>query len=430
MSQSIGADSEVGWLRTVLLHRPGPELSRVTPRSRERLAFPGLPWVNRAQREHDVLAQVLRDHGAEVLYLTELLQDVLQYAAARAEAIGSVLVGEALGEELSGRVRDYLEALGPRDLAGVLIAGLSRGELGTGRGIVYELLDPHEFVIEPLPNLVFSRDCSTWIGDQSVIASLPGPRRREAALLSVIYAHHPRFAGVRPPYRSSGESLHGGDVMQLAPGVIAIGVGGRTAPAAVERLAGHLLGEALAHTVLAIPLSQRAGDGLDSVCTVVATGTVVMSPALAFTLAAYSITERDGEVRISRPQPFPGAAAQAMGISKLKIVDTGIEPRPGTFEQWDDCADALAIGDATVICAERNVTTIARLAAEGIEVIEVPTGELGGRGGPRSLCTPIGRVPAAAMAEAGPAASAGSSDGPAGPSDPDWSPVAWSGELA
>lgn len=416
MSQAIGADSEVGGLLTVLMHRPGPELARVTPRTRERLAFAGQPWVSRAQREHDELAEVLRDRGTEVLYLTELLQDVLQYELARTEAIGAALAGDALGDGLRGQLRDYLEELRPRELAGVLIAGLARGELRNGRGIAYELLDPRDFLIEPLPNLAFSRDCGGWIGDQAVLASLPGARRREPVLLSVIYRHHPRFAGARPAYHQPCEPLHGGDLLQLAPGVIAIGLGAGTAPAAVERLADRLLSEAIARTVLAVPLGQRAAcASLDEACAVVADGTVVMAPALAFTLAAYSITSRDGELRISRPQPFPGAAAQAMGVSRLRIIDTGAEPRPGTFEQWDNCSDALAIAPDVVICAERNTSTIARLASEGIEVIRVPTGELGARGGPRCLCAPIARVPAGAMAEPG----------------PDWPPEpAWAEELA
>ena len=91
MSHTHGVDSEVGRLRTVLVHRPGLELRRITPAHRGRLLFDGLPWVGRAQQEHDTLARVLRDHGVEVLYVTELLQDALEYAPAREEAIASVL---------------------------------------------------------------------------------------------------------------------------------------------------------------------------------------------------------------------------------------------------------------------------------------------------------------------------------------------------
>ena len=403
---NIGADSEVGRLRAVLVHRPGAELKRITPRTRSRLLFDGLPWAARAQQEHDAFTDVLRDRGAQVLYVTELLQDVLGYAAARDAAIASALAGSALGDELSATVRSYLESLRSEDLAGVLIAGLALAELRSGRGVVYQLLDPRDFVIEPLPNLVFSRDSSLWIGDQAVIASLAGQRRREAELLAVIYRHHPRFAGRRRPYGSGRALLDGGDVLLLAPGVAAVGVGVRTTAAGVERLAHHLLAAGLAHSVLAVPMNQRGQGGhLDTICTVVDTGTVVMAPAVAFTLTAHTITMRGGELRVSRPRPFLEASAEAIGIDRLKLIDTGLDPVTGRPGQWDDGGNALALGRRIAVCNERNAETNARLAAAGIEVISVPGSELGTkRGGPRCLCAPVWRDPAAMPLAAGPAA--------------------------
>src|SRR5260370_214365 len=148
-----GVDSEVGGLRAALLHRPGPELGRIPPRSARRLLFGTVPWVGRAQQEHDTLARVLRDHGVEVLYVTELLQDALEYQPARNEAIASVLASTALGDELRAQVHAHLDELDPEALAQALIAGLTPDELRIGRGVVFELLDRHDFVIEPLPNL-------------------------------------------------------------------------------------------------------------------------------------------------------------------------------------------------------------------------------------------------------------------------------------
>ncbi len=172
VGQIQGADSEVGQLRTVLMHRPGPELQRITPRHKERLLFGTLPWVSKARQEHDVLAQELRDQGAEVIYFTALLQDVLEYQPARDEAIRLAVADAALGDELRSQLRAYLECLGPEQLAQVLIAGLTPEELKIGHGVVFELLDRHDFVLEPLPNLVFSKDSSFWVGDQVAVASL------------------------------------------------------------------------------------------------------------------------------------------------------------------------------------------------------------------------------------------------------------------
>jgi arginine deiminase len=393
-----GVDSETGTLRTVLTHRPGLELKRITPRHAERLLFGHLPWADRAQQEHDNFAQALREHGVEVLYLTELLQDTLEYQAARREAIGSVLADPALGAELCARLREHLDGLAPEELTRALIAGLTPDELRPGRGVVYALLNRHDFVIDPLPNLVFSRDSSFWLGDQVAAASLAaGHRRREPELLRVIYAHHPRFAGTKTLYGPDHEPLHGGDVLLLAPGVVAVGVGERTAAAGLERLAGRLLEAGLAHTVLAVPVDPRLAAGcLDTLCTVVDIDTVVMHPALAYTLTAHMITPGPGGLRISRPQPFLEAAAQAMGIDRVKVIGTGLDPLTGPGQQWDDGGNALAIGRRLVVGSERNVETNARLEAAGVHVVRVPVGELcGSRGGPRSLCCAIGRDPAA-----------------------------------
>ena len=393
-----GADSEVGRLRTVLVHRPGLELRRITPRDAGRLLYHTLPWASRAQQEHDALASVLRDRGVEVLYVTELLQDALEYQPARDEAIASVLASAALGDELRTQVRDHLEQLDPEALAQVLIAGLTPDELAIGRGVVFELLDRHDFIIDPLPNLAFSRDSSVWIGDRAAVTCLSAAgRHRESELIGVIYAYHPRFAGTKCLYGPELEQVTGGDVMLLAPSVIAVGVGRRTTAAGAERLARRVFDAGLAHTVLAVPLEPLGpGAHLDSVCTMVDVDTVIMYPRHAFTLTAHTITPRSDGMRVSRPQPFLEAAAQAMGIDRLNVIETGLEPLTAPRQQWDDGGNALAIDRRVVVSHERNVETNNRLEAAGLEVIQVPASELGSsRGGPRCMACPVARDPAA-----------------------------------
>jgi arginine deiminase len=379
------------------MHRPGPELQRITHRHKDRLLFGTLPWLSRARQEHDILSQVLRDYGVEVLYLTELLQDALEYEPARNEAISRAVADAGLGDELRCQLRRHLEGLGPEALAQVLIAGLTPDELRLGHGVVFELLDRHDFVLDPLPNLVFTRDSSFWIGDQIAVASLARDRRRrESDLVSVAYRYHPRFAGTQWLYNPEFEHVDGGDVLLLGPGVIVVGVGQRTTPAGTERLARHAFDAGLAQTVLAVPMSQHDGCGhLDTVCAVVDVDAVIMHPAVAYTLTARSISPKDDGMRVSRPQPFLEAAAQALGIDRLHVIDTGTDVC-GPDGNWDDGSNVLAIGRRVVISHERNSQTNARLEHAGIRVIPVPSSELGSvRGGPRCMCCPAGRDPSA-----------------------------------
>ena len=374
----------------------------MTPRSRDRLLFETLPWTCRAQEEHDVFTQALRDQGVEVLYVTELLQDALEYQPARDEAIAAVLADRLLGDELRAQVHERLDALGPEELAQVMIAGLAREDLPAGHGLAFQLLERHDFVVDPLPNLVFTRDSSFWVGDRVAVACPAAPRRRrEADLLAVIYGHHPRFAGIKRLYGPELEQVDGGDVLLLAPSVLAVGVGQRTTPAAVERLARHVLDAGLVHTVVAIPVDQRGGAGyLDTLCTAIDIDTVVMHPGMAFTLTAHLITTRSDGLQVSRSQPFLGAAAQAIGIERLKVIDTGMDPVSAHRAQWDDGNNALAIGPRVAVVHERNTETIARLEDAGVQVIQVPGSELASRrGGPRCMSCAVGRDPAGAASD-------------------------------
>jgi len=387
----------------VLVHRPGAELRRVTPQQRCGMLLPAPPWAERAQAEHDAFADALRAAGVAVLYLTELLQDALEYAAARQQAIETVASNPRLGEELRGQLRNYLAGLSPEELAQVLIMGLARDEFRGGRGAVFGLLGAWDYVIDPLPNLVFARDTCVWIGD-SVAVTSPQGRRQEAELAAIVFAHHPLFAGTKRLYEPGHELLAGGDVLLLAPGVLAIGIGAHTSSAGMERLARRVFDTGFAHTVLAVLADPGTTECLDTLCTFAGPDTVLMRPAVAYSLVARTITQGLEGLRLSHARPFLEAAADAMGLDRLRVIETGLGPgrvgAPGTLGgpagQWDDAGNLLALGPGTVISYERNSLTNARLEAAGIDVIRVPGGELAGcRGGPRAICCPVGREPAA-----------------------------------
>ena len=399
-----GADSEVGRLRTVMLHRPGNELKRLTPRNNDKLLFDGIPWVSRAQDEHDAFAQALRDRDVEVLYLTDLLTETLQSESAREHAIAGAMGSLHLGDTLRAYLTRALHDQSPEELCAFLTAGVRNDEVQGGHGLVTSLLAHDDFLIDPLPNLLFTRDSSVWIRDRVAITSLAMPaRERETQLTELIYTEHPRFAGTPKIHGWQREHVEGGDVLLLAPGVIAVGVGERTTPAGAERLARQVFGAGLAHTVLAVPIAQeRATMHLDTVCTMVDVDKIVMYPNVADSLQAYAVTLRDrnGEsdpdlvLRVAEAEPFLVAAAKAMSIDTLHQIDTGLDPVTAEREQWDDGNNTLAISPRVAVAYERNIETNSRLEESGIEVIAISGSELGsGRGGPRCMSCPITREP-------------------------------------
>ena len=392
-----GVRSEVGRLRTVMLHRPGNELRRLTPRNNDALLFDGLPWVDRAQVEHDAFAEALRGRGVEVLYLSELLTETLADPDAREAAIAHTMRDLRLGDTLRRYLTDLLRDQGPDELAETLMAGLRNDEVSGTGSVVAALHAPDDFLIDPLPNLLFTRDSSVWVGDRVTVTSLAMPaRQRETQLTELIYQFHPRFAGTERIHGWDKEFLEGGDVLALAEGVLAVGVGERTRPAGAERLARTAFAQGLAHTVLAVPIDQdRATMHLDTICTMVDVDAMVMYPNVAHRLAATAIRpDPDGDLIVEPSAPFIEAAARAMGIDRLQLIDTGLDPVTAEREQWDDGNNTLAIEPKVAIAYERNVETNERLAAAGIDVIAIAGSELGsGRGGPRCMSCPISRDP-------------------------------------
>src|SRR3954465_5467951 len=403
-----GADSEVGPLGTVMLHRPGDELKRLTPRNNDRLLFDGIPWVARAQDEHDAFAEALRARGVEVLYLMDLLTETMASERARDHAITTAISSLHLGDTMRAWLGPMLHEASPAELATHLTAGVRNDEVRGGFGLVTSLLPSDDFLIDPLPNLLFTRDSSVWVRDRVAITSLAMPaRERETQLTELIYTEHPRFAGTPKIHGWHREHVEGGDVLLLAPGVIAVGGGERTTPAGAERLARQVFGADLAHTVLAVPIAQqRATMHLDTVCTMVDVDKIVMYPNVADTLTAYAVTvhDRPGDpsgttdadlvLEVADAQPFLVAAAKAMSIDTLHQIDTGLDPVTAEREQWDDGNNPLAVSPRVAVAYERNIETNTRLEQAGVEIVAIAGSELGsGRGGPRCMSCPVSRDP-------------------------------------
>lgn len=391
--------SEVGRLRRVLLHRPDLELRRLTPANKDELLFDDVLWVKRARQEHDGFADALRERGVEVLYLHELLADVLHQGAVRHQVVGETVRAARLGRELAASVSEWLLDLQGKELAQRLIGGIAYRELPfRGRALDALVSAPDEFVLAPLPNHLFTRDSSAWAyGGVSVHAMAKDARKRESIHLQAVYCHHPLFAGQRHEVWSEQlggpANLEGGDILVLGKACVLVGMGERTRPAAVERYARRLFDAGAADRVIAVAMpAQRSSMHLDTVMTQVDRDVFTVYPELRGALRAFSLTPGGSRISVRRERDLFRAIAEALEVSQIRLLETGGDSYEAQREQWDDGNNVLAIEPGVVLAYERNVETNTSLRRAGIEVITIAGAELSrGRGGPHCMSCPIER---------------------------------------
>lgn len=405
--------SEVGQLRQVIVHRPGTELLRLTPETKEELLFDDLLWVRRAQEEHDQFSAALESAGAEVLHLDALLRQSLAVPEAKDFVLDHTFDERVYGPAAAPLLREVAAGLDEAALAELVIGGLTKRELleltDEPRSVVLHSLGPDDLVVAPLPNHLFARDASCWVYGGVAVNSMQKPARmREAVTYEAIYRWHPQFASAKFSRWSDGltdgqATVEGGDVLVIGNGAVLVGMSERTTPQGVERLAKRLFAAGAADRVVALDLPKaRSFMHLDTVMTMVDERSFIEYAGLG-ELASYTLTPRSSqsepaEVELNIADHPPGGAhraiAEALGLHGLRILTAEQDVHSAAREQWDDGCNALAVAPGAVITYDRTPTSNAFLRESGIEVIEVPGGELGrGRGGPRCMSCPTVREP-------------------------------------
>ncbi len=401
----INVYSEIGKLKTVLLHRPGKELENLTPKVLDRLLFDDIPFLDVARDEHDAFAETLRQEGVEVLYLTDLVSEALDSVGENeVSAFVRQFIKEARVETKSGvdAIYSYLRGMSTHEMVEKMIAGIKKTEIPEHfGGTIMEMLESeYPFYTDPMPNILFQRDPFSSIGSGVAINHMfTSTRQRESLFSDFMLKHHPRFkaADFNTYYeRTQPHSLEGGDVLVLNEKVLAIGISMRTDPNAIESLARSIFEHKETFTtILAFNIpSSRAFMHLDTVFTQVDEKIFTVHSDVFRTMTVFEITKaKDGALKIDKTVTTLDEILRKHLGHEIELISCGGEDIVDSErEQWNDGANTLAIEPGKVVAYSRNHVTNHLLRRKGVTVLEIPSSELSrGRGGPRCMSMPITR---------------------------------------
>ena len=413
MKRMLNVTNEVGRLRCVMLHRPGNELLNLSPQNLTPLLFDDIPYLSVAQAEHDAFAAALEAEGVECVYLTDLVVQAISTSM----SVRRRFLEDYLGE--SGITGTHSKALVRELLGGIedasafvnhLISGVRRDEIELD-GADLELADivgcaqsgNPDLLIDPMPNLYFTRDDFTVVGSGVNINSMATvTRRRETLLAHYIFTYHPLLRDTPIWHnRQSPLRLEGGDFLNLTPTTVAIGISQRTVSAAIDLYAKNVFwggkeSPGIDRVFAFLIPETRAMMHLDTVFTQLDVDSFLFHPKILDTLAVYRLTRgvRFGEIYVSYVEGgLKEALGEAMGLSHVRLVPCGgSDAIAASREQWNDGANCLAVSPGRVIVYQRNAVTNDLLYREGFELIEIPSAELSrGRGGPHCMSMPFVR---------------------------------------
>ncbi|GAA0719368.1 arginine deiminase [Clostridium malenominatum] len=401
-NHSIFVYNEIGKLKSVLLHCPGEEIENIVPDYLRRLLFDEIAYLDQARREHNQFADILRNEGVEVIYLTDLMAEVLEDAEVRKEFLKEFMEeGKVVTGGLQEAIIEFLDPYSPKEFIKKCIAGVRKEELKhiKPKSLGDMVKNPYPFYLDPIPNMYFQRDPFASIGNGiSLNVMANETRNRETIFAKYIFKYHPRFKGVPRWYnRDKTHPIEGGDILVLSDKVLAVGISDRTEPIAIERLAYNLLSSQESfETVLAFDIPKtRAFMHLDTVFTMVDYDKFTIYPGIEAPLDVYSITKgKNNEISIKYEQDdLSNTLKKYLNLPAVNLIRCGDgDSIAASREQWNDGSNTLAISPGKVVCYNRNRVTNEALRRNNIEVLEFESYELSrGRGGPRCMSMPLVR---------------------------------------
>lgn len=403
---AIHVKSEIGKLKKVMLHRPGQELEHLVPEDLERLLFDDIPYLKTAKIEHDMFAEIMRGQGVEVVYLEDLTADVLKNPEKKEQFVREFIAeGGASAAKVRDQLYDYLMKISDeKELVLKTMSGIRASELNVKMScpLVSLVKKESQFLLDPIPNLYFTRDPFACIGNGvSLNRMYSRTRRRETLYGKYILKYNPDFAGKVPFYydRDMDFSIEGGDILNLSNKVIAIGISQRTTPEAIELLAQNIFVDKASEieTIIALDIpAVRAFMHLDTVCTQVDYDKFTIHLGIMQTLRIFEIKpgDRKGQLKVTESDAMlSDILAKYLELDKVTLIKCGGKDRIASErEQWNDGSNTLCIEPGKVVVYDRNYVTNEILRQHGIEVLEMASSELSrGRGGPRCMSMPLER---------------------------------------
>ena len=404
MSSPIHVYSEIGKLKTVMLHRPGKELENLAPDILHRMLIDDIPYLKIAQEEHDAFAHVLRQQGIKVLYLEDLLAESLTDEKVRRAFLDQLLDESSIKKQdpLHQLLLNYLQELPTKEMVKTVIAGIRKSTIHNSTPSLADLAeDPdYPFYLDPMPNVYFTRDQQAAIGSGMTINRMTfRARRRESLFMETILKNHPDFKNATIPVwrdRYHHGRLEGGDELVLNNHVLAVGISQRTSATAITDLAHNLFGHSSYDTILAIKIPHNhAMMHLDTVFTMINYDQFTVHPFIldkAGKIDIYVLQPDDHNgVKITEKNDLVQVLKENLHLSELDLIPTGGgDPIAAPREQWNDGSNTLAIAPGEVVTYDRNYVTNDLLRIHGIIVHEIRSSELSrGRGGPRCMSCPL-----------------------------------------